>query len=506
MKLKPAMMFQEHMVLQSNKVIPIWGTGVNNDEISICLNGINKKTLVNNGDWYVEFEPMNPTFNTTLTISSKKTNEILKINDVAIGEVILAGGQSNMEFLMKYDYNFEEVKTYKNDHDLRYFCYPQTSYIGFLEKEPVGDWGYWRTFEDEEDRGMFSAVGAYAGIKLREELNVPIGIISCNWGGTPATAWIAMEDIINNPKLKPVLDWQENANNNTKWESYIKTAFERLPQQSPEQKAFMDSFMMGKDLSEFLKDGPPPMDPSIYNSYLPGPLSCIRPAGLYDLMLSKIAPYPISSVIWWQGEDDDARDWVDFYDESMNTLIKSWRKLWKEELPFFQIELAPFRGRGVTGAKKYDVLRHKQYQATSTLNKAYDICILDAGEEYNIHPRHKKIVGNRVGNMLLQHVYNKEMYADSPIFKKAKRNNNRIEISFNNTYGEIKITDKIKNYLLVKENENIVNYEVYVENDILVLEGKFTNKINIEYCESNYCEASIFNKQNNPVFGFKVEI
>lgn len=506
MKLKPAMMFQEHMVLQQGKTIPVWGTGANNDEVTVCLNDISKTTSVNNGDWYVEFEPMPATLKTTLSISSKKTDETININDVAIGEIILAGGQSNMEFLMKYDYDFEEVKTYKSDHSLRFFCYPQTAYVGFLEKEPVGDWGFWRTFEDNEDRGMFSAVGCYAGIKLRKELNVPVGIISCNWGGTPAPAWIAMEDIVANPKLKPILDWQDTANKNTKWEPYIKSAFERLPEPSKEAKEFMDMFMMGKDLSEFLKDGPPPMNPDIYNSYMPGPLSCIRPAGLYDMMLSKVAPYPVSCFIWWQGEDDDARDWVDFYDESMNTLIKSWRKLWKEELPFFQIELAPFRGRGVTGAKQYDVLRHKQYKATSTLDKAYDICILDAGEEYNIHPRHKKIVGNRVGDMLLKYVYGKDIKADCPIFKEAKRTDNKIEISFDNTYGEIKITDKLRDYLFVKEDGVDIDYEVGVDNDLLILTGQFVSKVTIEYCESNYCEASIFNKEDNPVFGFRVEI
>lgn len=506
MKLKVAMMFQEHMILQQGKNIPIWGNSVNNDEVTVSLNGISKTAHVHNGDWFVEFEPMEATFKTSLIISSKKTDEVININDVAIGEVILAGGQSNMEFLMKYDYNFQEVKTYESDHYLRYFCYPQTAYVGFLEKEPLGDVGYWRSFEEVEDRGMFSAVGAYAGIILRKELGVPVGIISCNWGGTPATAWINIDDIIANPKLKPVLDWQDNAVKNTKWESYIKSAFERLPEQSPEQIAFMDKFLMGEDMSEFLKDGPPPMNPEIYNSYLPGPLSCIRPGGLYESMLSKLAPYPISSIIWWQGEDDDARDWVDFYDESMNTLIKSWRKLWKEELPFFQIELAPFRGKGVTGAKLYDVIRHKQYKATSTLNNAYDICILDAGEEYNIHTRHKKIVGDRVGKMLLEHVYGKDVNADSPIIKDVKKIDDQINISFDYTYGEIYITDELKKYLIIKDNDNIIDYDASVEKDILVLKGDFKNKVTIEYCESNYVQASIFNKQHNPVFGFKVEV
>ena len=437
-----------------------------------------------------------------MTISSKKTKEIICLNDVAIGEVILAGGQSNMEFLMKYDFDFEEVKQYPKDHSLRYFCYPQSAYVGFNEKEPNPDWGYWRTFEEDIDKGMFSAVAAYAGKKLREELNVPVGIVSCNWGGTPALAWASMDEIKNNPKLKTVLDWQEEAIKNTKWESYIETAFKQNPEPSKQMLEFTDKFMRGFDFSELLAAGPPPMNPNIYNAYLPGPLSCIRPAGLYENMLGKIAPYPVSGFVWWQGEDDDAREWVDFYEESMKCVIQSWRKLWREEIPFFQIELAPFEGKGATGAKKYDLMRHKQHEVASNLDNVYDICILDAGERFNIHPRHKKVVGLRLAGMLLKYVYHKEINADCPSIINATRKDNTITLEFDNTYGFIRVTDKLKNYLIITSNNRNIEYEYKVKEDKLELTGHFIDDITIKYCEANYCEAAIFNAEDNPVYGF----
>lgn len=506
MKLQPAMIFGEHMLLKQNTIIPIWGRSANDDLISVTLNGATKTTVAINGEWFVEFEPMMATEKTTLIISSKKTDEVITINDVAIGEVVLAGGQSNMEFLMKYDFDFEEIKACKKDHNLRFFCYPQTSFPGFIEKEPLGDWGYWRTFEEDEDKGMFSAVGAYLGMKLREELNVPVGIISCNWGGTPATAWISLEDIKANFKLKPVLDWQKKANENTKWETYIETAYERMPIQTPEQKAFMDKFMMGEDMTEFFKAGPPKINTEIYSQYLPGPLSCIKPASLYENMLCKIAPYPISFIMWWQGEDDDARDWQDFYDESMRTLIKCWRKLWNKKLPFFQVELATFRGIGVTAAKKYPLLRHKQYDAIANLEDAYNVCSLDIGEEYNIHPRHKKNVGLRLANMALKYVYQKDINADCPRFKRATKNNNEIIIEFDYTFGKLIINDKLKDNLFVKDNDNIIDYSYRVDEDKLVLIVDSNNRLTIEYCESNYCECAIYNLENNPAFGFTTEV
>lgn len=506
MKLQLGMPFEEHMVLKQNVTIPVWGTSVRNDTITICIGDKTYTTYTENGEWQIDLPAMPASFKARMEVSSKRTGETIIMNDVAIGEVILAGGQSNMEFILKYDESLEEALKYEDDHDLRCFTVPQSSFVGFLEKQPTPDWGYWRTFEDSEDRKQFSAVACHLGLALRKKLNVPVGIISCNWGGTPATAWIDHDSILANPALKPVLDWQDNADKSTAWESYIKTAFVRTPEPSEEMKAFNEKFMMGEDMSEFFKAGPPPMDPTIYSPYLPGPLSCIRPASLYENMLCKVAPYPVSFIIWWQGEDDDARDWVDFYDESMYTLIRSWRKLFNEELAFFQVELAPFKGIGPTGAKHYDVMRHKQFEATSRLDKAYDICILDAGEEFNIHPRHKKIVGERLANYVFKYVYDIDVNADCPLFEKAVKDGNRIILSFANTYGAIEISDKLKNYLEVECDGKSVDYVAYIEDDRLILEGDFKGKISIRYCEANYCEASIFNAEHNPLFGFTAVI
>ena len=143
MKLQPALIFGEHLVLQRNKPIPVWGNSVCDDEVSVCLNGVSKTVHTDNGKWYVEFEKMDATFKTQMSISSKKTGEAINFNDIAIGEVWLAGGQSNMEFLLKYDIDYEEAKNLEDDHYLRCFTYPQTAYLGFMEKEILGEYGYW---------------------------------------------------------------------------------------------------------------------------------------------------------------------------------------------------------------------------------------------------------------------------------------------------------------------------------------------------------------------------
>lgn len=508
MKLQPASIFGEGMVLQRDKEIKIWGTSINNDTITVKLNDQCVSTIAQKGNWCVTLDPEKASIRTSLEIISSRSNERIVFNDVAIGEVWLAGGQSNMEFLMKYDIDFPETKEGKDDDLLRCFTYPQTNFKGFLEINDMPEAGFWRKWIKEEDRRYFSAVAAYMGMVLREKLDVPVGIISCNWGGTPVAAWTAMEDLEKEEKLKPILDWHNEACAKTDWPKYIRASEIRNPDPTPEQEAFSEKFMMGGFGKEFFENFDPSTMPVLdYAPYAPGPRSVVRPSGLYENMLCSVAPYAIKGFIWYQGEDDDARDWVDFYDVSMITMIKSWRKLWKEDLPFYQIELAPFEGAGATAAKRYNDLRHKQEKAAASLSDVYDVCILDAGERYNIHPRRKKMVGERLARIVMKHSYgNKSLTADCPRILKAERKD-AIEISFDNTADGLSIKGDLKDCLKLSFEGKELEYEASIDKDKLIIKTDMSReKIKVEYCEANYCVAVLYNSEANPVYGFTCEV
>ncbi len=509
MKLNPAALFGEHMILQRNSELKIWGTSRENDTVTVELNGEKASAPVINGEWMVTLDPQPACFKTSMTISSLLTEETITFKDVAIGEVWLATGQSNMEFLMKYDFDLPETKNLPDDEYLRCYTTPQSAYLGYLELDSRPAQGFWRKWNTYDNRINFSAVAAYMGMILRKKLNVPVGIISCNWGGTPVTSWTALEDIEANPALQPVLKWHQDACDSTNWPKYMAASDRKPAPISPQQQRFNDRFMMGEDMSEFFRNfDPSKLPPVDFAPYNPGPRSIVRPAGLYEQMLRKTAPYAIKGVVWYQGEDDDAREWVDFYDESMKTMVACWRKLWGWTFPFFQIELAPFRGVGATGAKKYDVLRHKQNKAAQETEEMYDVCILDAGEEYNIHPRHKKIVGERLGRIIMKHVYGDDsLVADCPEFREAVREGNEITLSFDNRAAYLKVRGCLRGALKVTINDEPVEYDADIDTDKLIIRGRFDNKkVRIEYCEANYAPAVLFNSEGNPVYGFTCEV
>ena len=509
MKLQPALIFSEHMVLQQGCEIPVWGRSANNDEISVELGGISRTATAVNGEWLLKLPAMSACSKTSMRIVSRLTGEKIVFEDVAIGEVWLAGGQSNMEFIMKYDVDAPETLKSEDDEDLRYFCFPHTPFLGYLEKESCPDQGFWRKWQNEENKKMFSAVGAYMGRILREKLKVPVAIISCNWGGTPSSAWTSMEDLQNNEKLKPVLEEYERNCSQIDWKKYYETSELPVPLPTVQQLEFEDRFMMGEDMSEFFKNlgNLPKPDISIWSTYPIAPRSATRPAGLYEMMLKRVHPYAIKGFLWYQGEDDDARGWQDFYDESMITLIRCWRKLWGEDLPFYQVELAPFEGVGITAAKDYALMRHKQAAAAKSLENVWDLCILDAGEKFNIHPRHKKIVGERLGRLVLKHSYGDDSRtADCPQAIGASREEDAIVIRFANVAEGLQAKGDLKEYLILSHQGEALDYDYEIQKDKLILKGKFPEKVHIAFCESSFCIDPLYNSEDNPVFGFTYEV
>ncbi len=510
MKLKPALMFGEHMVLQRDKEIKIFGTTAIGDTVTVTLGEEAIRAPAATGVWMAVFGKREACDQTTLTITSAVTEETISFKDVAIGEVWLAGGQSNMEFIMKFDVDFPETALLPDDDKLRYFCYPQAAYKGFLETEDdCPNWGFWRKWNHLENRQQFSAVAGYMAMALRKELNVPIGIIACNWGGTPAAAWTGPEDLKENPALKKVLEWQEEELKKINWPKYYAASEQKAAPKEPAMEAFYEKMMMGEDISEFMKDFDPEALMKVdFVPFMPGPRSTVRPSGLYENMLCKVAPYTIRGALWYQGEDDDARDWQDFYDESMKTLFKSWRKLWGYEFPFYQVELAPFEGAGFSAAKKYPQIRHQQRKAVKETQGAYDICILDVGDAKNIHPRRKQVVGKRLAGVVLKHTYGKQgPVADCPEATKMVRDKDTLRIDFENAAGALKLSGDLSGALKITQEGRELTYTAKTEKESLILTVSLDEKkpVEVRYCEENYCPAVIFNAEDNPAYGFTLQ-
>jgi len=181
-EIKLPALIADHMVLQRDTKVRIWGWSEPEEKVIVRFNG--QQTLTTgapDGTWSVTLKPMRAGGPYDMTISGRNT---IKIKDVLVGEVWVASGQSNMEMLVVSSANFNKESAAADYPEIRHFT---------VTKRPIGAptdlaFGQWVVCQPNTV-GSFSGVGYFFARFLHQELNVPVGIINSSWGGTPAETW-----------------------------------------------------------------------------------------------------------------------------------------------------------------------------------------------------------------------------------------------------------------------------------------------------------------------------
>lgn len=435
-------------------------------------------------------------FKTELTITSG--DEKIDITDVAIGEVWLAGGQSNMEFALLYDANGKKEIERNHNPNIRIFDYPEVSYEGQLEQGDYSKFGFWRRCNKDE-MGYFSAVGYYFAKELENDLKVPIGIISCNWGGTSASTWMKEEYLEDEDVKEWVLDYQKGLEN-LDLEAYEKCLSENASflRTNHREDSFTKYMIVERTLEEQQKmleqmAEERKKDPLLY---VVGPKSPFRPAGLYHSMLEHIMPYTIRGILFYQGESDDMK--ADIYDKVLTNLIRCWRDAWKEELPFFMVQLAPFKNWLAGTGEKYTILREKQQQVADKIEGVYLASIMDNGMKWDVHPKDKEPVGKRLALLARGKVYGEKILCEAPYGTKAALSNNNIKIKMENVGDGLYLSDETILGFEVLYNGNILDeVQAKLENNDIVLYGEFEKKgvYQVRYAYVDYIKVNLYNSE-----------
>jgi sialate O-acetylesterase len=200
-QLTTAKIFGDHMVLQRNQEVPVWGWAAKNKKVTLKFNGQSITVKADDsGYWKVLLKPMADGGPFEMSVTSGKDK--LVYSDIMLGEVWICSGQSNMEFPLKsaLGYKFEQ----KNAAQLpiRQFHVPDKISLE-PEKDITG--GNWLK-ADTNTVGDFTAVGYYFAKQLAKQLNVTVGLIFTNWGGTMAEDWISKDALLKSPELGPAVN------------------------------------------------------------------------------------------------------------------------------------------------------------------------------------------------------------------------------------------------------------------------------------------------------------
>lgn len=290
----------------------------------------------------------------------------------------------------------------------------------------------------------FSAVGYFFGKKLQQQLNVPVGLINTSWGGTPAEVWTPEATITNDPVLKPASD---------------------------------------------------KLKPFAWWPNLPGQT--------YNAMIAPFTNYNIAGAIWYQGEANTSTN--DTYSRLLTTMIDSWRKAWNKPFPFYYVQIAPFKyGNNNIGA----LLQEAQTKTMSHPNTGMVVVTDLIDSVTNIHPSHKKEVGNRLASWALGQTYKRTGIAyKNPSYAGAEVKGATIAVSFNNAPTGFQLRDGgLKGFLVSGTTENWLPAEAKIEKGKIVVWNKqLKQPVYVRYGFGNTLVGNVSSAEGLPLIPFRTD-
>ncbi len=384
-EVKLSSVFSDHMVLQRDQPVHVWGWADADERGTVSFRGHSASFQADAlGRWEVYLPPGAAGGPFTLAIEAAKQ---LDLHDVLVGDVWLASGQSNMQFAMNDRLANGAAEIAKaSDPEIRLLTVQDSFADHPLEDAKTGGWNACTP----ETVKTFSAVAYFFSRELRRTQRVPIGVIEASWGGTPAEAWTSMDALTSDASLRPVFVARA---------AMMDELTTTRRQQQAEKTSNLDRKAAGQTPLEV------PWRPNA---------DTWAPAALFNAMIAPLTPFPVRGVIWYQGESntDPARATV--YGRLFPAMITDWRSRWAEpEMPFLFVQLANYNNED-----DWPQVREAQLHTLDLRNTGMAIT-MDLGEADNIHPADKQDVGYRLALWARRMVYGEPIEDSGPLFVRA---------------------------------------------------------------------------------------
>lgn len=502
----PAAIFTDGMVLQRDRRNPVWGAAsVDGAKVSVEFLGREIDTTVKDGKWRADLEPASA--GGPYEIKIKCRGDEITIRDVLVGEVWIAGGQSNMEYpLVNSRHGYLEIPA-ADYPDIRVYTVPRITHENLAE-DPAADEvnaelvrkARWKACSPKT-AGEFYAVAFHFAKELNKSLGVPVGIIECAWGGTSAACWMSEEMLASDPDTRIYLDEYLDYCKEQGWEDYQRAcmeydeaiaAYEILVKDIPLDYADIDAYFERANSTARY-----PWPPAL------GPMSPLRPCGLYHTMVRKIVPYGERGVIFYQGETDTCRPAM--YGRLFGNMMENWRQEFENpNLPFLITQLSAFANDNDVGTE-YALLREQQAQLAKQHNCAL-VVTNDCGHRTNIHPLDKKTVGERLAAQAKATVYGMDVPHAGPEFRHMAIEGSKAIVSFGNADGGMVALGTLKGFQLAGGDKKFVAADAQIAGDKVILTAAgIEEPVAVRYGFANYMEASLYNAEGFPAVPFRTD-
>lgn len=481
--LKLAAIFADHMVLQRDKPVAVWGWADPGESVTVRFAGQSKTTTAGTGGgWSLKLDALKASPDSrVLTVTGNEGRKV-EVKDVVVGEVWFGSGQSNMAMGVGGAANFDAEKAAANFPHIRY--YGEAS--GPAEKPQAQGKGAWTTCTPA-NVGRFSATLYFFGREIHQELGVPVGLICSAAGATHIESWLSAEAQSSDPDTKAEYDAQLKG-----WRNLDEA---KLRADYPNKLAAWElAFQRGK---AGMKDKPWLPETTISHIRRKGP-----PAGLYNGKVFNLAPFTLRGILWYQGESNAGRP--DLYQKQLSQLVNSWRALWGDELPFAWVQLPGFTAPG----EGWPRLREAMLQTLSLPRTGMAITI-DLGDAQDIHPKNKRDVGKRLSHWALGTVYGRKVPAISgPLPTGSMINGGAITVSFKHAEGGLRsITGgSLTGFQVAGADHQWKPAEAKIVGETVVISNPaISQPVAVRYAWKDFPELSLANGAGLPASPFRTD-
>ncbi|MBL9219708.1 MAG: hypothetical protein JNG82_14565 [Opitutaceae bacterium] len=421
-----APVFTDHMVLQRDQPLPVWGRAVPGEPVTVEFAGETQTVRAGaDGGWLARLGPQAANAAPrVLRIST--AGAVRELTDVLVGEVWLCAGQSNMEWPLAKALRAETEIPAANYADIRFFN------PGYAGKEagggafPAGDvarlipgdyyCGAWEACAPVS-AGRMSAIGYHAARELHAALGVPVGIIQLAVGGSPTEAWVRRETLVADPALHVLTegDWLTNP------------ALEPWCRQRGREN-LDQAIATGAVLPGVAAGG--------------GPNHPFKPGFLWSAGIEPLQPLALRGVLWYQGESNSlslAR--VQQHEILFPLLVRDWRHRWgRADLPFLYCQLSGIEANPYR-SEFWPEFRDSQRRMLEVIPASGMVVTADVGDRATVHPRDKATVGIRLARLALARVYGRDFESSGPQPRSAVVRGSEIVLEFTHAAGGLGTSD-----------------------------------------------------------------
>jgi sialate O-acetylesterase len=446
--LKLPSLFSDHMVLQQQSRVNLWGTATPSSTIQVIgsWGSVQTAHADKKGNWHTKLATHSAGGPYTVTIKTNDTTVLIK--DVLMGEVWIASGQSNMDIGLR---GWPPGDTILNSAaEIAHANYPDIHFLKVpfnVSATPIRNVNaVWKVISPAT-AGDFSATAYFYALNLYKALRVPIGIIQSSIGGTPVEAWTSRGSL--------------------------------------------------EKLGDF--------NLALQAEAKGGKISSNSPSVLFNAMVNPLIPYTIKGVIWYQGESNVGR--ADQYKKLFPLMIKDWREKWQQTLPIYYVQIAPFMYTAPNQKEQSQKLRDAQRYALK-LPKTGMVTTLDAGYLKTAHPPYKQVVGQRLSLLALVKTYNNKGVPMGPMFHRASIRQDKIIVKFKyNGGGLVSLVGGLTNFEIAGGDKIYFKADAKIIKDVIVVNSPQIKRPKyVRYAWSDSSAATLFNKEGLPAATFTSEI